>query len=472
MDQANDDGPDKDSPNKLKRLVEFWSLAPMGLFLPFIGALALTIMFVFLSEGNYQAVTQGVNSVSTDRDNLDLIDELHSALLNAETAQRGYLLTGNRAVLAPLTGASADLARLEKRLAIAFVANPDRQALVDSLLAVTRKNFSELEMTVALEEAGKRSEAVEIVAQEKGKLLMDSARRKVQQISAEIEVDLQAGRAARSRAIMVARISMLATALLNFVLLLASVYFFMRDLRRRQEFIKLRESENERLSGLIAERTSELNDLSTHLQRSSERERSALARDLHDEMGGVLTSLKMDLDWLRTHLAHSPDVVKRFEQLSLLVDEAVTVKRRVVENLRPSLLDNLGLVPAIEWYINENCARGGLSCKLGFAEELGIISPDAAIALFRIVQEGTTNVLRHAQAAMFSASLYLDGANIQLVLHDDGVGLPETFSPLNLTHGIAGIRHRARSLGGEATWVSAPGKGTTITVTIPRNADS
>jgi two-component system, NarL family, sensor histidine kinase DegS len=105
------------------------------------------------------------------------------------------------------------------------------------------------------------------------------------------------------------------------------------------------------------------------------------------------------------------------------------------------------------------------------AEEVGAISPDASIALFRIVQEGTTNALRHAKAKHFNASLHLEGKNIHLVLEDDGEGLPAAFNPAKMSHGLSGIRQRARSLGGDAIWKSSPGKGTTITVIIPRNVD-
>ena len=141
----------------------------------------------------------------------------------------------------------------------------------------------------------------------------------------------------------------------------------------------------------------------------------------------------------------------------------------MIENLRPSLLDNLGIAAALEWYVSENCAKGGIKCSLDLAEDLGIISPLTSIALFRIVQEATTNMLRHAKAKNFTASLQVDESKIYLVLKDDGAGLPLTFNPAKLSHGLAGIRQRARELGGEAVWASTPGKGTTITITLPRN---
>ena len=131
----------------------------------------------------------------------------------------------------------------------------------------------------------------------------------------------------------------------------------------------------------------------------------------------------------------------------------------------------MGLAPALEWYITENCAKGGLKCNLNLAEELGFISPDASIAVFRIVQESVTNVLRHANAKNFSASLHVDEKNIHLVLEDDGTGLPSTFNPSKLSHGLSGMRQRARSLGGDVTWSSGAGKGTAITVSIPRDLD-
>ncbi len=457
--------------SKREALKILWGGVPPSFIAPALLTIIFTITFIVVSERNYQTVSESVHDRRVARDNLDVVETLFITLLNAETGQRGYLLTGDKDYLEPLITARAALPKLQKQLTIAFANRPDQQKQVDDLATITLNKFIELQTTIALADQGKREDAIKLVSGNSGKQLMDSARQKIARLSDEITRDLDTARKESERNMLVSRVGMLAIAMLNLLLLACALYLFIKDLHQRQSLIAIRETENQRLLNLVNERTAELNELSTHLQRSSEQDRAALARDLHDELGGILTSAKMDLEWLRTHAAHSPDALKRFKQMSDMIDEAVSIKRRVVENLRPSLLDNLGLAPALEWYITEHCNKGGLTCTLNLAEELGVISPDASIALFRIVQEGTTNALRHAKAANFTAKLHVDEKNIYLDLTDDGAGLPPAFNPLKMSHGLSGIRQRARSLGGDAVWKSAPGKGTTIEVTIPRNID-
>lgn len=446
-----------------------WGGVPPSFIAPALLTLALTVTFIIVAERNYRNVVFSVNERRVARDNLDVIEALQVTLLNAETGQRGYLLTGSSDYLKPLTLARTELPKLQSRTTMMFVNRPDKQEKVNEITALIFDKFFELEMTVKLVDQGKRDEALRIVTQNSGKEIMDDVRQKITSLSGEMSADLEDVRKGWEHDMLMSRLGMLAVAILNLMLLGFALYLFIKDLQQRQVLIAIRETENQRLLTIVDERTGELNELSTHLQQSTEGDRAALARDLHDELGGILTSAKMDLEWLRTHAIHSPEALQRFRQLSEMLDDAVSVKRRVVENLRPSLLDNLGLAAALEWYINEHCAKGGLKCKLNLAEELGVISPDASIALFRIVQEGTTNALRHAKAKSFSASLQIEGDNIKLLLEDDGAGLPSTFNPTKMSHGLSGIRQRARSLGGDAIWQSAPGQGTTIIVTIPRS---
>ena len=452
-------------------LKALWGGIPPSFIAPALLTVALTITFMVVSERNYYSVEQSIAQRRIARDNLSAIEAIQSMLVSAETGQRGYLLTGDKQYLAPLVNAQTELPKLQRQLTTTFANQGDRQAEIDQLATIILAKFIELETTIALADQGKRDEALALVSQNKGQALMDSAKQKIALLFDEAASDLEEARKGSERDMLVSRLGMLTIAILNLLLLACALYLFIKDLQQRQILIRLRETENQRLMNLVNERTAELNELSTHLQRSTEQDRAALARDLHDELGGILTSAKMDLEWLRTHGTHSPDALKRFQQLSDMFDEAVSIKRRVVENLRPSLLDNLGLAPALEWYISEHCKKGGLNCTLNMAEELGVISPDASIALFRIVQEGTTNALRHAKAKNFSASLHIDEKNIHLVLTDDGAGLPATFNPTKMSHGLSGIRQRARSLGGDAIWKSSPGKGTTIKVIIPRSVD-
>lgn len=438
---------------------------PPWLFVVAALAFAFTVVFVVVSETNHARILDSWKALREARDQADLVEEMRTLLLNAETAQRGYLLTRTDTYLEPFTEAKREFLTLQKRVILAFVTRPDRQKQVDHLSEVILAKMVELEATVNLAKTGKRDEALAIVAQNTGEKAMAAARLEFSLILVEMTNDAAELRGKMFRDLKISRFAMAAIALLNLTLLGSAIYVFSNDVRRRK-------TENSRLMAVVADRTEELNELSSHLQVSGERERAALARDLHDELGGILTSAKMDLNWLAERVHVIPGGPDRLKEYSKLLDEAVGVKRRVIENLRPSLLDNLGLPAALEWYVGETCKKAGLNCTLNLAEDVGLISPDAAIALFRIIQEGTTNVLRHAKANALTAHLHVDDHNIYLILNDDGAGLPATFNPTKLSHGLSGIRQRAKALGGDAVWESSPGKGTTVTVTIPREVNS
>jgi len=458
-------------PIRLVAAFDYLKSLPPWLYGLSTAAVALTIVFVVVSETNHKKINQSWKAIREVRDQSDLVDEMRILLLDAETGQRGYLLTGNEDYLSPLTEAKLKFPLIQARVVRGFMERPDRQQDINQLGQLMLNKFIELETTVSLARMGKRGEAIKIVDNNSGKEIMQLAKVKFTNMQLEIDREAVIFRANMQHDMLVSRMGMMSIALLNIILLAIVVYVFTQDLKRRTLLVTQRDDENRRLSELVADRTSELNDLTSHLQNASERERAALARDLHDELGGILTTAKMDLDWLQSRVDSIPGGGERLAQVSKLIDEAITIKRRVIENLRPSLLDNLGLTAALEWYVSEHCAKGGLKCTLNLAEDVGLISPDASIALFRIVQESTTNVLRHAKAKSFAATLHVDQDNIHLILEDDGTGLPANFNPAKLSHGLSGIRQRARALGGNAVWKSSPGNGTAITVIIPRDTN-
>lgn len=227
------------------------------------------------------------------------------------------------------------------------------------------------------------------------------------------------------------------------------------------------EHEAHELEQLVEERTRELSALSTHLQEITEKEKSELARNLHDELGGLLTAAKMDLSWLQGRVTGEPGVEQRLHQLGAVLDEAMDVKRRVVEDLRPSLLDHFGLPTALKAYVESVCAKSGLAADLAIAADEEFPN-DVAIGLFRIVQEGLTNVVRHAHAHRVRVELASDGQLYSLKLIDDGRGIDLHDPAFRWSHGLAGMRHRVRALGGRFFLQSEPGRGMTIRVELPR----
>jgi signal transduction histidine kinase len=216
----------------------------------------------------------------------------------------------------------------------------------------------------------------------------------------------------------------------------------------------------------VEDRTRELSALSNHLQALSEREKSELARKLHDELGGLLTAAKMDLSWLQSRLEGAA-IQERLAQLGSVLDEAMDLKRSVVEALRPSLLDHFGLPTALRAYVESTCAKAGLASQIVIEHECESMSKDTTIALFRVVQEGLSNIIRHAQAKTVKLELIGDDGHCIVTLTDDGHGFDARSPQFRWSHGLMGMRQRAEALGGRLEVESRVGAGTRVRVEIP-----
>ena len=262
-------------------------------------------------------------------------------------------------------------------------------------------------------------------------------------------------------------IAVIFLALLAVGLLIALSRLLAADAVRREGLRAASERHARELESLVETRTRELSALSTHLQELSEKEKSELARNLHDELGGLLTAAKMDLSWLQSRVPE-PALQERLAQLGAVLDEAMDLKRRVVEDLRPSLLDHFGLPTALRAYVDSACAKAGLRADIVVSEDGAAMPKETAIALFRIVQEGLTNIIRHAGARCVSLRFTVDGNACRFTLSDDGRGFDAGDPKFRWSHGITGMRQRVRALGGQFEIESTPGAGTTLRVDVPR----
>jgi PAS domain S-box-containing protein len=212
----------------------------------------------------------------------------------------------------------------------------------------------------------------------------------------------------------------------------------------------------------------QLRAFASRLQTATERERLRIARELHDQLGQALTGLKMDLDWIvRKHGASGDVWVSMVQDSMKVVDSTIALVRRLATELRPELLDELGLPAAIEWHTKQFEQRTGISCAVYVPEDALGISGDQKIAVFRIFQEALTNIARHARAQNVLVSLERERNDAILTINDDGVGF--VVDPLEHTQslGVLGMRERALLLGAQFLLKSAPGHGTKITLRIP-----
>jgi signal transduction histidine kinase len=200
----------------------------------------------------------------------------------------------------------------------------------------------------------------------------------------------------------------------------------------------------------------------------AEREKASLARELHDELGGLLVSARMDISWTEQHIADGdPNIRERLRRVQQNLSTGVDLKRRIIEELRPTLLDNVGLFAALRWQMKETCGSAGLKCIESYPDEEPKFTSEAAIALFRIAQEAFTNILKHSGAKSVDIMLNLDGDAIVMKISDDGRGIPAGRLTAIGSHGLASMRHRVRALGGRLDVRSSASGGTILLVQIP-----
>ena len=212
-----------------------------------------------------------------------------------------------------------------------------------------------------------------------------------------------------------------------------------------------------------------LRALAARIQSVREDERSGIAREIHDELGQALTGLKMDLSWVAKRLpAEQKETQRKITAMFGLIDLTVKTVRKISSELRPQVLDDVGLVGALKWQAREFQTRTGLRCKLEMPEEDIVLAPQQATAVFRIYQEVLTNVTRHAKATRVDIELRLGDEALVLKIADNGMGIAVDEIQSHTSLGLLGIRERALLFSGGVEIKSVKGKGTAVTLTIPR----
>jgi signal transduction histidine kinase len=222
------------------------------------------------------------------------------------------------------------------------------------------------------------------------------------------------------------------------------------------------------VAGIAIERRQlddQLRALSERLEAAREDERTNIAREIHDELGQALTALKLDLAWV-AHRAEAPEVERKLVEMSRATDGILETVRRIASELRPGILDEIGLRAALEWQADEFRRRTTIPCIVH--SEVGELQLERglATAVFRIFQEALTNVARHASATSVEVQLRLERGHLRLEISDDGIGVPE-IAPRNASLGLLGMRERARRCGGDCIVRRRQPRGTVVSLSVP-----
>ncbi len=267
--------------------------------------------------------------------------------------------------------------------------------------------------------------------------------------------------------------------------------------QRRRDTISLASARDE-LERRVLERTNDLNDtiqamlteigqrqqaeteleqirdqlraLASHLLTIQEEQQKRISREIHDELGQAMTALRLDLGWLSSGLEQHQDAQRaKIERMIPLVSGTIKTIQRICAELRPGILDDLGLAAALEWLVQEFSTRTGLRCQLELEPEDLDVSPDLATTLFRICQESLTNVMRHARASQVKIRLQQEQEDIRLRIMDDGIGIAPGQAEHPMSLGLMGMRERVLPFNGQVSIQGGPGLGTEIRVRVPLN---
>jgi len=443
---------------------KWWQLAIVGA----VSIGFVVLLYVVAEFGRLRLVT-AEEDVRRAQAQLARVVDLYQLLMNAESGHRGYLLTGDPTDLEPLHRAEGQIDDLSRELAQTYRGKDERVgSAIRQLGVVARSRMTQMQESVAVYRAQGPSAALRLANSPLRHETMATFR-ELAGVTRDYERALMDRSLDRwERELMFAGRLNLATLLLGLVLAVIAATALARNARHRAEAAAELQQQHDELKAQFDAQAGELTELARHLQHVQEEERARLSRGLHDELGGVLLAARMDVTWMQRHAAgDNADVKMRLERLKEVLDQGIELKRRVVEELRPTLLDTMGLLAALRWQSEETCRRADLKCTERFPDEEPPFNRAGAIALFRVVQEALANVAKHARASEVDIALELTDRDVVVTVQDNGVGTAPTDLNRSRSHGIAGLRHRIQVLGGRFDISSAPNGGTTIRVSVP-----
>ncbi len=431
-----------------------------------MACVAMTAM-VFISEGSYWQSVGQLDDVGEMAVARVAIQRLTLSIVDAETGQRGYLLTGKNEYLQPYVAALKDIDAAFYLLDGHYQDEAHAKSMIVLLHNLTEGKLSELAMTVRLFDEGKTEASKQIILSGLGKEKMDAIRVQAAQLLDYESKKVAQGRLSIYRTLLISRLGI---ALLSAISLLA-LFLYLRQLaahdRHQLELSRSMQAERDRLEVQVRQRTEQLTELTQHLETAREDERSRLARDLHDELGALLTSAKLDAARIKSRLGNTaPEAMERLSHLVEALNGGIALKRRIIEDLRPSALSNLGLVTTLEILAREFAQRTDVRvhCEL----EAVKLKPSTELVVYRLIQESITNISKYAKATQVWVKLTSHRGQVFISVRDDGVGFDATLKPKS-AYGLVGMRFRVEAEGGALTIVSAPGRGTEIQATLPES---
>ncbi|ACY34640.1 MULTISPECIES: sensor histidine kinase [Comamonas] len=428
-------------------------------------AVIAAVLMVSINEAGYKRSLQALDTLTKTQATRAKLNLLMQQMLDAETGLRGYLLTGEERYLEPYNSASAAISSSMDDLRGIFIMDPKELATFTPLARQVERKTSEMELSLRLYRQGNDEAWRFVMFTDVGMENMDAIRGHIKTLMDSIDQRVKSNLADIEQTLGLSRLgiaTVTALGILGFFMYLRQANALQHSHQREQE---IQRDERNRLEEVVRDRTAALTELATHLQQVREDERAHLARELHDELGSLLTAAKLDVARLKSKIDTStPDVSERITHLIETLNSGIALKRRIIEDLRPSSLSNLGLTTALEILTREFGERSNIEVECSLEQ---VDLPESTqLTVYRVVQESLTNIGKYARASHVIVTVHNYPTYVAVQIQDDGQGF-ETASMRPNSHGLAGMKHRVEAVGGRLTVASQLGKGTTISAVIP-----
>jgi len=427
------------------------------------GGFALAILLI--SEGSYLQSTARLDAVPAMSQARNSIQNLVDAVVSAETSERGYLVTGRAEYLVPYDEAIEKVGSSLEYLVPYYNQKPEAALILSQLHTATQAKLSELALTIKLIDEGKLGAAKETMMSDIGKKQMEIVRKTTTELQNFELRNIVRNRQGIYTSLLLNRIGvagLMILGLLALFLYLQQIFLFTQQ---QIELQRMLQAERDRLEAEVLERTAQLTQLAQHLQTAREDERHHLARNLHDDLGSLLTSAKLDAARIKSRLtASAPEALDLLAHLVSTLNSGIALGRRIIEDLRPSALSNLGLVSTLEILAREFADSSEVQVHTSLVPVE--LKPAAELMVYRLVQEAITNIIKYAKAEQVWIELGTHDGEVEISVRDNGVGFDTSAKPQS-AYGLVGMRFRVEAEGGVLSLASAPGQGTLIRAKLP-----
>ena len=414
----------------------------------------------YVSQGTHREVTAAVRDGAAIIDSRAQSARLLQLLADAKTAEYGFLLTGQPGFVTQFEAARQKLPDAQDAV-VRHMANQGAggAAAAREAAGLAGREFAQISRSFELAQRGDVAAATERVAAASSRTEWIALRQTLDRQLDHGATRLQANRTSLDEALWLGPLMM---GVLTLATLAGLLMLFMQLRREDLE----RHDERERLAAEVKHRAERLTELAQYFQSVREDERSSIARELHDELGALLTVCKLEIARARNSAVDDVVILKSLERVTASLNKGIALKRRIIEDLTPSSLTQLGLTVALEILCKD------MSTSLAVPVDVSMVSlklaPEAELAVYRFVQEALTNIGKYASASAISVKLTAALGHAAVEVQDNGVGFDANCSRVG-RHGLSGMQFRAESLGGFMSMRSAPGQGATLRIEFPQS---